>query len=308
MAQKVTVIVPVYNGEAFLRPCVDSILRQTYENLEVILVDDGSTDGSGAICDGYARQDSRVRVFHQENGGVSSARNLGLREATGEYIVFVDADDHVSQSYVSNLMDMPEADYAAAGCFAQDCRGNWSHWKTEPLDISQEQLRQNPALLDRVPTGTVWARRYKMSIIREQGIRFAEYMHRGEDTLFNLNYLLYCDRIAVTEKADYWYHRNPSSVTMQFEPRLFAWTQESLRATAALIGEDNDTFHRRVWNNAMAVCENFFRTAGGCRARAAVFRVCASPQVRRALPWAKKAGQRKRAFLVRFFLLPFKPF
>ena len=97
---KVSVIVPVYKAEAYLHRCVDSLLAQTFQDFEILLVDDGSPDRSGEICDDYARQDRRVRVFHKENGGVSSARNLGLDECRGEWVVFVDADDYVDENYL----------------------------------------------------------------------------------------------------------------------------------------------------------------------------------------------------------------
>ena len=92
---RISVIVPVYNVEQYLPRCVESILAQTYENLEILLVDDGAKDGSGAICDAYARQDERVKVIHKENGGLSSARNAGIDASTGEYLSFVDSDDWI---------------------------------------------------------------------------------------------------------------------------------------------------------------------------------------------------------------------
>lgn len=95
----ISVIVPVYNVENYLCKCVDSIINQTYNNLEIILVDDGSTDGSASICDEYVLKDSRVKVIHKENGGVSSARNIGIAEASGEYICFVDSDDWLELDY-----------------------------------------------------------------------------------------------------------------------------------------------------------------------------------------------------------------
>ena len=101
--KKVSVIVPVYNMEKYLSRCVDSILAQTYKNLEVILVDDGSKDSSPAICDQYSERDSRVKVVHKENGGLSSARNAGLDVATGDYIGFVDSDDYISPEMYSVL-------------------------------------------------------------------------------------------------------------------------------------------------------------------------------------------------------------
>ncbi len=102
---KLSVIVPVYNSEQYLPACIESVLRQTYTDFELILVDDGSTDGSLSVCREYARQDSRIRVLHKENGGVSSARNLGLEHATGAYISFVDGDDWIEPDLYERLTD-----------------------------------------------------------------------------------------------------------------------------------------------------------------------------------------------------------
>ena len=103
MIPKISVIVPVYNTEKFLHRCIDSVLVQTYKDFELLLIDDGSKDSSGAICDEYAEKDARVRVFHKENGGVSSARNLGLDNAKGEWITFVDADDWVDDCWLQSI-------------------------------------------------------------------------------------------------------------------------------------------------------------------------------------------------------------
>jgi len=100
----ISIIVPVYNSSVFLHECLQSIISQTYTNLEILLVDDGSTDDSLEICKSYAEQDSRIKVFHKENGGVSSTRNFGLRVATGEYIGFVDSDDFISSEMFENLL------------------------------------------------------------------------------------------------------------------------------------------------------------------------------------------------------------
>ena len=91
----ISIIVPIYRCEAFLRRCIESIIAQTYKNIEIILVDDGSDDHSGSICDEYSKLDERIKVVHKNNGGLSSARNVGLREATGEYVGFVDGDDYI---------------------------------------------------------------------------------------------------------------------------------------------------------------------------------------------------------------------
>jgi len=122
-----SVIVPVYNVEAYLSRCVDSILAQTYENLEILLVDDGSTDGTSALCDTLAKKDGRIRVLHKENGGSSSARNLGIAHARGEYIGFVDSDDYVEPQMYQELYDCIEqcqTDIAQIGRDEIDAGGN----------------------------------------------------------------------------------------------------------------------------------------------------------------------------------------
>lgn len=105
MTEKVSVIVPVFNVEKYLRQCLDSILQQTYQNLEIIIINDGSTDGSDAICREYAGKDSRISYFAKENTGISDTRNVGIRQATGEYVTFVDSDDWVEHTYVEELHD-----------------------------------------------------------------------------------------------------------------------------------------------------------------------------------------------------------
>lgn len=103
MFPKISIIVPVYNAEKTLHRCTNSIINQLYQNWELLLIDDGSTDNSSVICDEYVRKDKRIRVFHKENGGVSSARNVGLDNAEGEWITFIDSDDWVENNYLSNL-------------------------------------------------------------------------------------------------------------------------------------------------------------------------------------------------------------
>ena len=112
----VSIIVPIYNVEQYLRRCVDSIVNQTYKNIEIVLVNDGSTDGSGIICDEYAKNDNRVRVYHKKNGGAASARNLGLNHAKGEFIGFVDSDDYIDLDMYETLLQFMEDDVDIVTC------------------------------------------------------------------------------------------------------------------------------------------------------------------------------------------------
>lgn len=112
---KLSIIIPIYNAEQFIRRCIDSILEQTYTDFELLLIDDGSTDDSSRICDVYSENDSRIKVFHKKNGGVSSARNVGLDNANGEWIVFIDSDDAINNQYLS-VTKKATVDLILTGC------------------------------------------------------------------------------------------------------------------------------------------------------------------------------------------------
>ena len=153
MSRKISVIVPVYKVEPYLRKCVDSILNQTYANLEIILVDDGSPDNCGAICDEYARIDFRVNVIHKENGGQSDARNVGMRAMTGEYLMFVDSDDWLEPDTIqrlSSLLHGNNADLAIGGFQTEDditgeirftnCSENPSIWCATQAEMMEKIL------------------------------------------------------------------------------------------------------------------------------------------------------------------------
>ena len=142
MNPAISVIVPVYNTEKYLDECIQSILNQSFTNFELLLIDDGSTDRSGAICDQYAAKDERVRVFHKENGGVSSARNVGLDEAKGEWIAFVDSDDYLLSNALDLITDLENEDFVI--CSYQRFIENQN-----PLSVIYESCRLNTQSLKR---------------------------------------------------------------------------------------------------------------------------------------------------------------
>ncbi len=139
---KVSVIVPVYNCADYLRDTLNSIAGQTYRNLEVLLVDDGSTDGSGRICDEYARSNAIFRVFHTVNGGVAKARNYALNRMTGSYVVFIDADDLVKPEYIEKLVQTAQA----SGMKMVLCRNVDGHW-TSPSAFREHRCAQDPPVV-----------------------------------------------------------------------------------------------------------------------------------------------------------------
>lgn len=149
MEELISVIVPVYGVEKYLRKCLDSVCGQTWRKLEIILVDDGSPDGCGAICDEYAARDSRVKVIHKENGGLSDARNAGLEAATGRYIGFVDSDDYIrSEMYETMLRKMKSegADLVICGCLMVDEGGNILEGKQIPMPGCDMEMTEGEAL------------------------------------------------------------------------------------------------------------------------------------------------------------------
>lgn len=195
MQDLISVIVPVYKVEKYLKRCVDSILAQTYPCLEVILVDDGSPDGCPAICDEYAREDRRVRVIHKENGGLSDARNAGIDAAKGKFLGFVDSDDYVHPRFYELLLQaLKEEGADIAGCDVKKV------CKTEKIEEKEQQPIQRTVYSGREATANLYdAQMYKKELFEE--IRFPKgKLHEDEFTSYKLLYqsesVVYINRAA----------------------------------------------------------------------------------------------------------------
>lgn len=203
----ISIIVPVYKAESYIHRCINSILAQSYTDFELLLIDDGSPDNCGAICDEYAVRDSRVRVFHKENGGVSSARNLGLKQARGEWITFIDADDFVHLDFLSSLYAHDDADLIVGSfetvgteekwCgFLDDCFYNRTLFEKKVIDLSLS-----------INFYTPWAKLFRANIIEINNLSFDEEMSSAEDWLFVLNYLIYTQSLRTCSYPYYYYER-----------------------------------------------------------------------------------------------------
>ena len=210
----VSVIVPVYNVEYVIENCIESILSQTFTDFELVLVDDGSPDNSGRICDEYAKKDDRVIVIHKENGGVSSARNVGIDRAKGKYICFVDSDDYVSKDYLKTLIDVKKNNKAD---------NIWCYFKTvdkysERIDckeVSPETNLEKYTVKDIMTLHEKWldagpvCKLYISDIIKENNLKFDDSLSLGEDLIFNFVYLDYTNKnIIVINKELYFYLQN----------------------------------------------------------------------------------------------------
>lgn len=204
---KISIIVPVFNVEKFLQSCIESIVGQTWQNWELILVDDGSTDCSSEICEEFSQRDSRISHHKKQNGGVSSARNVGLSYADGDFITFIDSDDTIDPCYLSDFeADKINADMYCAGA-VYDVEGKpYSYIKyqrkycTGRLEIRDNFFDQNFQ-----NNGYPWGKLFRRSVIEEHHMRFNEKLTICEDHLFAFQYMLYCETMFVTATAGYHY-------------------------------------------------------------------------------------------------------
>ena len=247
MNPKISIIVPVYKVEQYLPCCIDSILAQTFTDFELLLIDDGSPDKSGDICDKYAAKDCRIRVFHKENGGVSSARNMGLNNAKGEWITFVDSDDWLEENYVEVLVgDEEPADLTFWGCSLHYPDGSCTRFVPSPAFCTsskgeiEEQLvflKENMQHFEYL--GYTWNKLFKASIIENNNIRFVEGLNIREDEIFTLDYACYIQSLRVIPIAFYHYRILSSGLTYSCkssqEYQLFA------RAMLRVIQNFNDS-------------------------------------------------------------------
>lgn len=232
---KVSIIVPVYNAEKYLGWCINSILNQSFRDIELLLVDDGSTDGSQQICQNYAELDKRVRVIEKENGGVSSARNLGMENAQGEYIQFVDSDDVIAPHMTERLLEaavLYSADIVFCGicivdrqkpekisfnelssaCVGEECVFDKEiFWEKLPYFFWETSIMEGPC-----------NRIYRSSVMRENALRFPEDMSYGEDFVFNLEYYNKINTSVFLNELLYYYIWNEEdSLARSYKENLF---------------------------------------------------------------------------------------
>ena len=205
MTPKISVIVPVYKAEAYLHRCLDSLLAQTFTDYEVLLVDDGSPDHSGEICDAYAARDSRIKVFHKENGGVSSARQYGMERAQGEYTIHADPDDWIEPDMLAELYrEAIEENADMVICdFFENKKEEELYRVQKPSSLEPDAvLRQ---LLGQQLLGACWNKLLRRQLVQDFGIRFPLDVILWEDLLVNCLFLTHEVKVAYLPKAFYHY-------------------------------------------------------------------------------------------------------
>lgn len=212
----VSVIIPVYQSKNYIAHCLESVINQTYQNVEIILVDDGSDDGSGAVCDAYAHQYDNVFCIHQENKGVSAARNAGIDSAKGEYILFVDSDDYIASDYLESAVSRFENENPDMYlCGYQSVRKNGKigdriyYPYMDDAILQRDELDSVVMKLFRSSVlHAIGTKVYKKSLIKKYGIRFCEKWMYYEDIYFCLSYLLHCSKICIEKRVMYYYQRD----------------------------------------------------------------------------------------------------
>ena len=203
---KISIIIPIYNSEKYLSECINSVIKQSFSDFELLLINDGSTDKSIQICESFAQIDARIRVFNKENGGVSSARNFGIKQAKGDWICFVDSDDTIDATHLENfdISTSNEVELVVQGFL------RWRKIRNfiEGYYVRDEFIKH--AII--YPFGPC-SKIYKKSVLMENKILFSKDINYGEDELFNLLYLVYTNNIQFINKNTYNYRDTPGSLS-----------------------------------------------------------------------------------------------
>lgn len=216
MIPKFSVIIPVYNAEKHLNRCISSVTNQTYKDFEIILINDGSKDNSGTICDEYAKKYNRIKVIHQENEGVSVARNVGIKNASAEYIIFVDSDDFIETNMLEKLNNV--LDKSEAECIIYNLNNI-----IETKCVSKEDLINSMiTLLKTEIVNPPWNKIYKREIIQKFNIQFDKKIEIGEDLLFSMTYISKIKKIyLLNEKLYNYVIENNNSLTKKYKENKY---------------------------------------------------------------------------------------
>ena len=215
MDSTISIIVPIYNAENYLDRCIESIINQTYQNLEIILIDDGSIDKSGEICDHYATKDLRVRVFHQMNKGIGLTRQFGIDISTGDYVVWVDADDWVDKNEIEDMYSVAITNHSEIVICDY-----YSEESEKTILVKQDfGVLDKKYVIEHIINYShmgpyLWNKMFRRDIISNHHITFSPYMSYGEDVLFLCRFLKFCKTISYLPQAYYHYNNvNTNSVT-----------------------------------------------------------------------------------------------
>ncbi len=245
MSAKVSIVVPIYNVEKYIHKCISSLINQTYKNIEIILVDDGSPDNCPNICDEYAKRDDRVRVIHKENGGLSDARNAGMDKATGKFILFIDGDDYVELNMVEKAIEIAHSSKSHVVIwefFADYVDDNETLIKSvihkhEPGVFRKCEYQNIVIAKDLIGNlGYAWNKMYELSFLRENNFKFTKGLSLVEDIVFNSPVLARSEKIAfLDEPLVHYMQRSRVTLGTKFYEDYFEIKQKGIAAAENLL-------------------------------------------------------------------------
>lgn len=266
----ISIIIPIYNGEKYLKVCLDSILAQTYTHFELILVDDGSTDTSSQICDAYAESDSRVITYHISNGGVSHARNYGINVAKGDWITFIDCDDWITPDYLKDFASQnlePSTLYIIQADKVEN--GKIKPWPYLYKEGICKLKAGNERIIDKLLVyGTPWGKFFNSAVVKENNILFDEQISNHEDTLFYFEYMRRIKNIRILSSRYYYRIESTGSLSKnmaKYQDFLYSSSRitDELNCLIQSNGLKNGNFRRTrhliQYIKTKAIRSSFFR-------------------------------------------------
>lgn len=253
----VTCIVPFYNVEQYLSRCIESIVNQSYKNIQLILIDDGSTDNSLDVARKYSKQYNYIEVYHQDNSGVSAARNMGLHHIRGKYVFFIDSDDYILENYLKNFMEIPDPKmpYVGGGYHFNSPEGEIKKYNTKIMSID-EFRRMGNISWNVMPSIWVTANRYMASVIKENDLKFDENCKCGEDVRFNVGYFKCIDRLMAIDKCEYIHMVRDGSLVQSYYPNRLQEEREECQLRETLMYPDE--FGAIKFNHWMIALEHYY--------------------------------------------------
>ncbi len=278
ISPKLSVIIPVYKVEKYLRQCLDSVVNQTFRDMEIIIIDDGSPDRCGEICDEYARKDNRIFVIHKENGGLSTARNDGIERARGEWLTFVDSDDWCDTDYYENMLKKLNGRKADVFVACKHCWEFTDHQvvkRTYPDEFDYLKPQEMTSLCakvlapfykdeknkDAASMGVPWDKLYRTSFIKENGLWFDTNSKAWEDLLFNFCVFRKTKRVIGGSCMGYHYRMVPTSITRRYNPNRPQFNYYFLEQLYKEVGiqEDNSVIMKAMKTRSIMLILNAIR-------------------------------------------------
>lgn len=255
--KKVSIIIPVYNGSKYIDECLSSVVNQTYKNLEIIIIDDGSTDNSVDIIKKWSTKDNRIVLYENENHGVSYTRNFGIQKSSGYFIAFVDCDDVIDSNFISYLTQLSNNTGAECVVSALSIYGTKNSNSEELIQILEKPIIQC-YLIDLIE-GYIGGKLFHSRIIKENRIYLSTEIFVGEDLLFNFDYSKYCSKVAISNQSLYFYRIHGTSAFNNLSNLKWFSLIKSYDTILAQCNEDKKTFYKVESNLNFIICEAKYR-------------------------------------------------